>query len=112
MKAVDIIIKHIEENGLSQKQAAEMAGMSRQNFWDKLNKGNPRFNSMERIMEAFGYEIRIREADGLGPDFDEQRFFQTVRKENPMYDTLEAIVNAMDYILVVEKKSDVEVKTE
>ena len=105
MKAVDIIVKHIEENGLSQIQAAEMAGMSRQNFWDKINKGNPRLNSMERIMDAFGYEIRILNMDGSEPDFDPSGFYHTVRMKNPCFDDLNAIINSMGYIFEFVKKS-------
>ena len=40
MKAVDFIVKHIDENGMTQSEAAAVAGMSRQNFWDKLNNRN------------------------------------------------------------------------
>lgn len=106
MKAVDIIIKHIEESGISQNEAARMAGMSRQNFWDKLNKGNPRFNSMERIMGAFGYEIIIQGPYGIKPGFDEARFFETVRAENPSYDMLDHILESMDIILITQKKPE------
>lgn len=105
MKAVDIIVKYIEDNGLSQRQAAEMAGMSPQNFWDKLNKGNPRMNSMERIMGAFGFDIRIRKADGSDPEFNVEDFRRTVRMKNPTYDELEAIINSMGYIMECVKNT-------
>jgi len=106
MKAVDIIIKHIEESGISQNEAARMAGMSRQNFWDKLNKGNPRFNSMERIMAAFGYEIIVKDTSGEDPGFDAKSFFETVRAENPSYDMLDHILEAMDVSLIIQKKPE------
>lgn len=105
MKAVDIIIKKIEESGISQNEAARIAGMSRQNFWDKLNKGNPKYNSMERIMGAFGYEIRIRGSFGMAPSFNEKNFWETIREQNPGYDMLESIVSAMDYRLEIVEKA-------
>ena len=104
MKAVDIIIKKIEESGMTQNEAAKMVGVSRQNLWDKLNKGNPRYNSMERIMDAFGYEIKIRGSFGMEPSFNVGQFFETVREQNPTYDMLESLLLAMDYKLEIVKK--------
>lgn len=105
MKAVDIVIKKIDESGMTQNEAAKLVGVSRQNLWDKLNKGNPRFNSMERIMNAFGYEIRIRGSFGMEPSFNQQQFFETIREQNPGYDMLESIVSAMDYKLEIVEKA-------
>ena len=45
MRAVDFIVKHIEDHGMTQAQAAAVVGWSRQNLWDKLNNRNPRFNT-------------------------------------------------------------------
>ena len=105
MKSVDIIVKYIEENRLSQNQVAQMVGMSRQNLWDKLNKGNPRFNSLERIMSAFGFEIRIRRADGSDPEFDEEGVLQELRETNLCVDSIESVIKSMGYVLEYEKKS-------
>lgn len=106
MKAVDFIVKHIDENGMTQSEAAAVAGMSRQNFWDKLNNRNPRFNTMTRILDAFGYQIHVVRKDGETLNFCEADFFATVEKENLYYDSLEAILVSMGYLLEISKKAE------
>lgn len=106
MKAVDFIVKHIDENGMTQSEAAAVAGMSRQNFWDKLNNRNPRFNTMTRILNAFGYQIHVVRNDGKQIEFQEDDFFRAAEKENLYYDSLEAIMVSMGYILEISKKDE------
>lgn len=106
MKAVDFIVKHIDENGMTQSEAAAVAGMSRQNFWDKLNNRNPRFNTMTRILDAFGYQIHVVRKDGETLNFCEADFFVTAEKENLYYDSLEAILVSMGYLLEISKKAE------
>ena len=106
MKAVDFIVKHIDENGMTQSEAAAVAGMSRQNFWDKLNNRNPRFNTMTRILDAFGYQIHVVRKDGEPISFREDDFFSVAEKENLYYDSLEAILVSMGYLLEISKKSE------
>lgn len=81
MKAVDFIVKHIDENGMTQSEAAAVAGMSRQNFWDKLNNRNPRFNTMTRILDAFGYQIHVARKDREPLNFCEADFFAAAEKK-------------------------------
>ena len=66
---------------MTQSEAAAVAGMSRQNFWDKLNNRNPRFNTMTRILDAFGYQIHVVRKDGETLNFCEADFFATAEKE-------------------------------
>lgn len=106
MKAVDFIVKHIDENGMTQSEAAAVAGMSRQNFWDKLNNRNPRFNTMTRILDAFGYQIHVVRKDGETLNFCEADFFATAEKKNLYYDSLEAILVSMGYLLEISKKAE------
>ena len=106
MKAVDFIVKHIDENGMTQSEAAAVAGMSRQNFWDKLNNRNPRFNTMTRILDAFGYQIHVVRKDGETLNFCEADFFATAEKENLYYDSLEAILVSMGYLLEISKNAE------
>lgn len=106
MKAVDFIVKHIDENGMTQSEAAAVAGMSRQNFWDKLNNRNPRFNTMTRILDAFGYQIHVARKDREPLNFCEADFFTAAEKENLYYDSLEAILFSMDYVLEISKKAE------
>ena len=106
MKAVDFIVKHIDENGMTQSEAAAVAEMSRQNFWDKLNNRNPRFNTMTRILDAFGYQIHVVRKDGETLNFFEADFFATAEKENLYYDSLEAILVSMGYLLEISKKAE------
>lgn len=106
MKAVDFIVKHIDENGMTQTEAAAVAGMSRQNFWDKLNNRNPRFNTMTRILDAFGYQIHVVRKDGETLNFCEVDFFAAAGKENLYYDSLEAILVSMGYLLEISKKAE------
>lgn len=106
MKAVDFIVKHIDENGMTQSEAAAVAGMSRQNFWDKLNNRNPRFNTMTRILDAFGYQIHVTRKDGEPLKFCEVDFFAAAEKENLYYDSLEAILVSMGYVLEISKKAE------
>lgn len=106
MKAVDFIVKHIDENGMTQSEAAAVAGMSRQNFWDKLNNRNPRFNTMTRILDAFGYQIHVVRKDGETLNFCEADFFVAAEKENLYYDSLEAILVSMGYLFEISKKAE------
>lgn len=106
MKAVDFIVKHIEENNMTQTEAAAVAGMSRQNFWDKLNNRNPRFNTMTRIIDAFGYQLHVVRNDGKPVEFREADFFKAAEKENLYYDSLEAILVSMGYVLEISKKPE------
>ena len=106
MKAVDFIVKHIDENGMTQSEAAAVAGMSRQNFWDKLNNRNPRFNTMTRILDAFGYQILVARKDGELLMFCEADFFAAAVIEILYYDSLEAILVSMGYLLEISKKAE------
>ena len=106
MKAVDFIVKHIDENGMTQSEAAAVAGMSRQNFWDKLNNRNPRFNTMTRLVDAFAHQIHVVRKDGETLNFCEADFFATAEKENLYYDSLEAILVSMGYLLEISKKAE------
>lgn len=106
MRAVDFIVKCIEERNLTQSQAAEIAGMSRQNFWDKLNNRNPRFNTMIVIIDRFGYQVHIVRTDGKPIDFDEVEFFKAAEKQNLYYDSLEAILLSMGYTLEISPKAE------
>ena len=101
MKAVDFITKHINDHNMTQAEAAAVAGMSRQNFWDKLNNRNPRYNTMIRILEAFGYRLHIEKETGEKLDFQESEFFRTAEKENLYYDSLEAILKSMGYRMLI-----------
>lgn len=106
MRAVDFIVKCIEERNLTQSQAAEIAGMSRQNFWDKLNNRNPRFNTMVLIIDRFGYQVHIVRKDGKPIEFNEAEFFNAAEKENLYYDSLEAILLSMGYTLEISEKAE------
>lgn len=106
MKAVDFIVKHIEEHNMTQTEAAAVAGMSRQNFWDKLNNRNPRFNTMTRIIDAFGYQLHVARKDGELVEFSEVDFFAAAEKENLYYDSLEAILLSMGYVLEISEKPE------
>ena len=106
MKAVDFIIKHIEEHNLNQTQAAEIAGMSRQNFWDKLNNRNPRFNTMTVIIDRFGYKLHIVRKDGKPIEFPDNDFFEAASKGNLVYDAVESIVSSMGYELKISEKAE------
>lgn len=106
MKAVDFIVKHIEEHNMTQTEAAAVAGMSRQNLWDKLNNRNPRFNTMTRIIDAFGYQLHVVRKDGKPVEFREADFFAAAEKENLYYDSLEAILVSMGYMLEISKKPE------
>lgn len=106
MRAVDFIVKHIEDHGMTQAGAAAVVGWSRQNLWDKLNNRNPRFNTMLHILTAFGYELHVVAVDGMGADFDENRFFEVAKERNIYYDDLEALIVSMDHKFVIEKKPE------
>lgn len=107
MRAVDFIVKHIEDHGMTQAQAAAVVGWSRQNLWDKLNNRNPRFNTMHHILTCFGYELHVVRQDGLSPDcFDEKDFFKVAKAKNIYYDDLEDLVAAMGHKLIIEKRPE------
>ena len=91
---------------MTQSEAAAVAGMSRQNFWAKLNNRNPRFNTMTRILDAFGYQIHVVRKDGETLNFCEADFFEAAEKENLYYDSLEAILGSMGYLLEISKKTE------
>ena len=106
MRAVDFIVKHIEDHGMTQAEAAAVVGWSRQNLWDKLNNRNPGFNTMLHILTAFGYELHVVAEDRMGADFDENRFFEVAKERNIYYDDLEALIVSMDHKFVIEKKPE------
>lgn len=105
MRAVDFIVKHIEEQNMTQEEAAAVVGCSRQCLWDKLNKGNPRFHNMLHIITSFGFELHITREDGSEVGFDEKKVLEIASNAKNMYfDSLEDIINAMGYkFLIVEK---------
>lgn len=106
MRAVDFIVKHIEDHGMTQAEAAAVVGWSRQNLWDKLNNRNPRFNTMLHILTAFGYELHVVAEDRMAAGIDENRFFEVAKERNIYYDDLEALIASMDYKFVIEKKPE------
>lgn len=106
MKAVDFITKYIEDQGMTQAEAAAKAGWSRQNFWDKLNNRNPRFNTMTHILTSFGFEVHAVREDGSPADFDKQKFFKVAHEKNIYYDDLEALMIAMGYRLDILKRPE------
>lgn len=104
MRAVDFIAKYIDEQGMTQSEAAAVVGWSRQNFWDKLNNRNPRYSTMVRIITAFGFELHVARLDGKPLDFDEDGFLRLAEQKNIYYDTLEDFMLAMGYKFDIVKK--------
>ena len=103
MKAVDFIIKVIDESGLTQTEAARICGMSRQNLWDKLNNGNPKFKSMIQILSSFGYHIEILPIDDAGAVPDQETFIAVAERENLPFDSMERILDAVGYRISICK---------
>lgn len=98
MRAVDCIVKYIEEQGMTQEAAAAVVGCSRQCLWDKLNKGSSRFHKMLPIFEAFGFNLHIVHQDGSPAEFEEEGFISAASRSRNMYfDDLENIINSMGY---------------
>lgn len=97
MRAVDMIVKMIEDQGITQTEAARICGMSRQNLWDKLNNGNMKFRSMYRILTSFGFNLEIVPITGAGQIPDQETFIAVADRENLPYDSMEKILEAMGY---------------
>ena len=104
MKISDKLVRIINSKGLSCKQAADMIGVSRQNLFDKLNSGNPRFRSVEKIANGMGYEIVLfRKAGRM--TVNEDLFFEVMRQTNLPFDAVNAIVNVLGYSMELHEKN-------
>lgn len=99
MGVADRIIKHIAENNMSFAEVARMAGMSRQNFADKVSGRDIRFNSATRILGGLGYQFRLKKTSGGAVEFPERPFFETAAKENLSYDAVERILESIGYTI-------------
>lgn len=107
MGAVDSIVKYIEDQGMTQEEAAAVVGCSRQNLWDKLNKGSSRFRNMIPIFNSFGFGLNIVHEDGSPAEFDTEKFITTASGSRNMYfDDLENVIAAMGYRFELVKKAE------
>jgi hypothetical protein len=105
VRAVDHIVKYIEEQGMTQDEAAAVVGCSRQCLWDKLNKGSARFHNMISIFAAFGFSLNIIHEDATPAEFDIEKFITTASRGRNMYfDDLENMINAMGYRFELVKR--------
>lgn len=104
MKISDKLVRIINSKGLSCKQAADMIGVSRQNLFDKLNSGNPRFRSVEKIANGMGYEIVLFRKAGRKA-VNEDLFFEVMRQTNLPFDAVNAIVNVLGYSMGLLEKN-------
>lgn len=50
----------VDAENISQEELAKKMGCTRQNINDKLLRGNMRAATMEKLLDAIGYEIVIR----------------------------------------------------
>lgn len=105
MRAVDIIISEIENQGITQQKAADMAGFTRQRLWDVLDKRNPRFQTMQKIMGAFGFRICLidQESGLLRSQEETDGFVKVCEEENIPYDSLVRILEAVGIVVDLEK---------
>ncbi len=101
MRAVDFIVRHIEEHNMTQTEAAALTGWSRQNFWDKLNNRNPRYRTMLHILTSFGYELHLERLDGKPLDVDEAEFFDTASRRDVLYDDMVDLAGALGYQVTI-----------
>lgn len=107
MRAVDSIVKYIEEQGMTQEEAAAVVGCSRQNLWDKLNKGSSRFHKMLPIFSAFGFDLNIVHEDGRPAEFDTEKFITAASGARNMYfDDLENVITTMGYRFELARKAE------
>lgn len=107
MRTVDFIVKHIEEQGMTQEEAAAVVGCSRQCLWDKLNRGSSRFHNMLPIITAFGFELNIVHEDGSPGGIDMEKFIAAASKARNMYfDDLENVISAMGYRFELVRKAE------
>lgn len=105
MRAVDFIVRYIEDQNMTQEEAAAVVGCSRQNLWKKLDKGSSRFHKMMPIFTAFGFDLHIVHQDGRPVEFDEKQFIKTASESRNMYfDDLENIISSMGYKFNLEKR--------
>lgn len=107
MRAVDSIVKYIEEQGMTQEEAAAVVGCSRQALWDKLNRGSSRFHKMIPIFAAFGFELNVVHEDGSPAEFDIAKFITAASGARNMYiDDLENVIAAMGYRFELVRKAE------
>ncbi|MBO6270313.1 MAG: helix-turn-helix transcriptional regulator [Clostridium sp.] len=105
MRVSDLIALEIERQGMSQQMAAALCGMTRQRLWDILDKRNPHFRTVERIMAGLGYAIVLEKKTDFFDPKDQAAFLETCRTENPMFDSLVRILDAVGYELLFVKTS-------
>lgn len=107
MRAVDFIVRYIEEQNMTQEEAAAVVGCSRQSLWQKLDKGSSRFHNMLPIFSAFGFDLNIVHQDGSPSGFDTEKFIAAASGARNMYfDDLENVIAAMGYKFDLVKKSE------
>lgn len=97
MRVSDMIALELERQGLSQQKAATLCGMTRQGLWDVMNKRNPHFRTVERVMGALGYGILLEKKTDFFDPKDQAPFLEACRKENPMFDSLVRILDTVGY---------------
>lgn len=104
MRAVDIIVREIESRGISQNKAAEICGMTRQRLWDVLDKRNPRFRTMKKIMEAFGFQICLidKESGMIRGEKETSEFLKACEEENVPYDSIVRILGSVGIVVDLE----------
>lgn len=103
MRIVDFIVKYIEDSGMTQTEAADMAGWSRQNLWGRLNNRNPRFNRIAYILNSLELEIHVAREDGSEIEFNEDDFFEAAKKTNVGVGDLEDILKSMGHKFEIVK---------
>lgn len=104
MTVADKIVKIIDDRGMTQQEAADLVGISRQNLWDKLNRNNPRFRSVTLILDKLGYKLQIVACDGMGAEFDGEKLLEVFEQENLLYESAEKIVKVIDHDMKIIKK--------
>lgn len=85
----DIIADIIDHEHLTQTEAARRCGMTRQLLWDVLDNRNPKFCTVEKIMNGLGFTCRI---DVPGSSYDGAQMLETLHKTNLDYESVREIV--------------------
>lgn len=98
MKIVDFIINEIDKRGMTQQKAAELCGMTRQALWDTLDKHNPRFNTVERILRSLGMVIVLydRSSGDRKPEWMQTEWMSRCERTNLTFDAIVEILEALD----------------
>ena len=103
MDVMQYVKRVMTEEEITQSQLASKTEWSRQRVFAILQNDNSNYNSVKKILNALGRDLKISRKDGKEIDFDVDKLYSTIEKTAPLFGKLEKILNAMGYEIEIIK---------